>query len=70
MGETPWYLQPPREGEPEPKTCLNCARGCKKDWPFDDCPHWTDLSSLLMVGGEWWRRPPEAGDPVPAFEIE
>lgn len=52
MTEKPWYLQPFREGEPEPKTCLNCARACKRENPFEPpCPHWARVEDL-MIGGD------------------
>lgn len=55
MSEKPWYLGPPREGEPEEKTCLNCARACKQGNPFKFCPHWARWEDIMLVGGQWWR---------------
>lgn len=60
LGYTPevWWLKKPVEGEPEGKSCQNCARGCKKTDPFASagCPYWAKLEDLLIetdTEGRW-----------------
>ena len=53
MAGVPWYLRPPESNEPEPRTCLNCPRGCVRANPFyPPCPHWAAWKDL-WIGGAW-----------------
>lgn len=57
MTEKPWYLRPYEEGEPEPKSCLNCARDCKDKEPFYPCPYWATLEDMWIGGDDDAIRP-------------